>query len=409
MNTLRSVANGKFLGYNWGPFADPRRAAQRLVRAAAVQARGAGRRQLRPALRGLRDQESWFGATPTSRSAPTAALTLGSPAPRAPRTSPGRSSAAASTRRSPPRRVPTRRSSWSAATRSSTAGRRTTAPRLALGEGQEALVRAVLKANPRTIVVLQTSYPDTITWEQEHVPAIVWTTHAGAETGHAIADVLFGDVQPGRAAHPDLVPLGRPAAGRPQNTTSSRPGRPTSTARTSRSTRSATGCPTPSSATARRTRRRRTVTVDVTNTGPAGRRRGRPALHPPAHLPGQDGRQAAARLPAGHLAAGRARTVTSAAEGRRPGPLGRHPGQWVVESVTHDSWSARRPADIRQRATLRVPGETIPARDLTVGRPGRRPSTPTRGRSAASTRARPAAPRWAGRRRATGSPSRTPR
>jgi beta-glucosidase len=67
---------------------------------------------------------------------------------------------------------------------------------MALAEQQEQLVKAVVAANPHTVVVLQTSYPDTITWEQEHVPAIVWTTHAGQETGHAIADVLFGDYNP---------------------------------------------------------------------------------------------------------------------------------------------------------------------------------------------------------------------
>jgi beta-glucosidase len=65
-----------------------------------------------------------------------------------------------------------------------------------LPAGQEALVEAVQKVNPHTILVLQTSYPETITWAQDHVPAIVWTTHAGQETGHAIADVLFADHNP---------------------------------------------------------------------------------------------------------------------------------------------------------------------------------------------------------------------
>jgi beta-glucosidase len=45
-------------------------------------------------------------------------------------------------------------------------------------------------------VVLQDSYPTTITWEQRNDPAIIWTTHAGQETGHALADVLFGDYDP---------------------------------------------------------------------------------------------------------------------------------------------------------------------------------------------------------------------
>jgi len=66
----------------------------------------------------------------------------------------------------------------------------------ALPDAQEALVRAVQKANPHTIVVLENSYPDTINWEQANVRAIVHTTHAGAETGNALADVLFGDYNP---------------------------------------------------------------------------------------------------------------------------------------------------------------------------------------------------------------------
>ena len=66
----------------------------------------------------------------------------------------------------------------------------------ALPASQEALIEAVRKANPNTIVVLENSYPDTINWEQANVPAILHTTHAGQETGHAIADVLFGDYDP---------------------------------------------------------------------------------------------------------------------------------------------------------------------------------------------------------------------
>jgi len=67
---------------------------------------------------------------------------------------------------------------------------------LDLAAGQAAVVRAVLAANPRTVMVLENSYPTAIVWEKEHVPAILWTTHAGQETGRALADVLFGDRPP---------------------------------------------------------------------------------------------------------------------------------------------------------------------------------------------------------------------
>jgi beta-glucosidase len=65
-----------------------------------------------------------------------------------------------------------------------------------LASGQEALVQAVTKANPHTIVVLENSYPTTINWEQQNDPAVSWTTHAGQEMGHALADILFGDYNP---------------------------------------------------------------------------------------------------------------------------------------------------------------------------------------------------------------------
>jgi beta-glucosidase len=61
---------------------------------------------------------------------------------------------------------------------------------------QEAITKAVFAANPQTVVVLQTSFPYTTTWTQEHVPAIVEMTHNSEEQGDGLADVLFGDYNP---------------------------------------------------------------------------------------------------------------------------------------------------------------------------------------------------------------------
>ncbi len=62
---------------------------------------------------------------------------------------------------------------------------------------QEELIQQVYAANPRTIVVLVSSFPYAITWSQEHVPAIVHITHNAQEQGNAVADVLFGNYNPG--------------------------------------------------------------------------------------------------------------------------------------------------------------------------------------------------------------------
>ncbi len=62
---------------------------------------------------------------------------------------------------------------------------------------QEELVRKVHAANPRTVMVLVSSFPYTINWSQEHVPAIVHMAHSSQDEGWALAQVLFGDYNPG--------------------------------------------------------------------------------------------------------------------------------------------------------------------------------------------------------------------
>ncbi|MFO8001933.1 MAG: glycoside hydrolase family 3 C-terminal domain-containing protein [Marinilabilia sp.] len=61
----------------------------------------------------------------------------------------------------------------------------------------EHLVRRIMEVNPNTILVVQSSFPYAVNWSDEHVPAIVHMTHNGQATGTALADVLFGDYNPG--------------------------------------------------------------------------------------------------------------------------------------------------------------------------------------------------------------------
>lgn len=62
---------------------------------------------------------------------------------------------------------------------------------------QEQLVKQVLAANPRTVMVLVSSFPFTINWSQAHVPAILQMAHSSQDEGWAIAEALFGNYNPG--------------------------------------------------------------------------------------------------------------------------------------------------------------------------------------------------------------------
>ena len=62
---------------------------------------------------------------------------------------------------------------------------------------QLGLIKAVQATGTPTVVVLYSGRPLTIGWVAEHVPAIIEAWLPGTQGGHAIADVLFGDVNPG--------------------------------------------------------------------------------------------------------------------------------------------------------------------------------------------------------------------
>ncbi len=61
---------------------------------------------------------------------------------------------------------------------------------------QAELISAVRQANPRTVVVLIHGSPVLMESWIEKVPAVLEAWYPGLEGGHAIADVLFGDVNP---------------------------------------------------------------------------------------------------------------------------------------------------------------------------------------------------------------------
>jgi beta-glucosidase len=68
-------------------------------------------------------------------------------------------------------------------------------PNLSLPDNQDALIAEVAAANPRTIVVLETGTAVTMPWLQK-VSGVVEAWYAGSKGADAVANILFGDVNP---------------------------------------------------------------------------------------------------------------------------------------------------------------------------------------------------------------------
>ncbi|MEV6652147.1 glycoside hydrolase family 3 C-terminal domain-containing protein [Streptomyces sp. NPDC051219] len=234
---------------------------------------------------------------------------------------------------------------------------------MGLAEKQQKLVRAVQAANPRTVVVVENSYPTTLNREQASVPALLWTTHAGQETGNALADVLFGDVNPsGRLTQtwyrseqelPDILDYdiiksdstylyyrGDPlyAFGHGLSYTSFRYGKPEVV--------------------------RGGVRVPVTNTG---KRAGDEVVQLYVHQRTSRDKQPVKQLKAYQRVSLKPGATKSVLLPLKTADL----AHWdvtrerqVVESGTYDLMVGSASDDIRGRTSLKVRGETIPARDL---------------------------------------------
>lgn len=67
---------------------------------------------------------------------------------------------------------------------------------LEMPDAQRHLLEALLKTGKPVVLVLFTGRPVVLTWENEHVPAILNVWFGGSEAADAIADVVFGDVSP---------------------------------------------------------------------------------------------------------------------------------------------------------------------------------------------------------------------
>jgi beta-glucosidase len=68
--------------------------------------------------------------------------------------------------------------------------------RLSLSDAHENLIRETASANPKCVVVIEAGGAVTMEDWRDRVPAILMAWYAGMEGGNAIADILFGEVNP---------------------------------------------------------------------------------------------------------------------------------------------------------------------------------------------------------------------
>lgn len=67
---------------------------------------------------------------------------------------------------------------------------------ISIPKTQQNLLKALLKTGKPVVMVLFTGRPLVLNWEQENIPSILNVWFGGSEAGDAIADVLFGAVNP---------------------------------------------------------------------------------------------------------------------------------------------------------------------------------------------------------------------
>ncbi|SEF90808.1 beta-glucosidase [Bryocella elongata] len=76
-------------------------------------------------------------------------------------------------------------------------GERASRESLDLPGDQERLLEAAVATGKPVVLVLLAGRPLTIPWASQHVPAILDAWYPGTEGGNAVADLLFGDANPG--------------------------------------------------------------------------------------------------------------------------------------------------------------------------------------------------------------------